>query len=183
MFEEKLPIKLRPYSGVIYFMVVLICAHFLWKITVRGDETDTVIRFLGLNLSAPFNFMASHVATATTKLLQFFGSDIQQLDNNVLRHANGVSVRIVWSCTGLKQAYIFVCIIAFYAGNLKKKLWYIPLGLLVVYLVNIVRISAITALVESFPDQFVMLHEYLFKYLFYAILFGMWVIWDEKIAD
>lgn len=183
MFAEKLPEKLRPYSGVIYFMVVLVCAHFFWKFTVRGDETDTVVTFLGINLSAAFNFMAAHVATFTTKLLQFFGSDIQQFDNNVLRHANGVGVRIVWSCTGLKQAYIFICLIAFYVGNLKKKFWYIPLGLLVVYLVNIVRISAITALVEPFPAQFELLHEYLFKYLFYVVLFGLWVLWDEKVAN
>ncbi|MFZ4581612.1 MAG: exosortase/archaeosortase family protein [Paludibacter sp.] len=181
MFEEKLPQKLRPYSGVIYFMVVLVCAHFFWKFTVRGDETDTIVTFFGLNLSAPFNFMATHVATTTAKLLQLFGSEVQLLDSNVLRHTNGVAVRIVWSCTGLKQAYIFVCLIGFYSGNVKQKVWFIPLGLLLVYVINIMRISAITALVESFPAQFELLHEYFFKYLFYAILFGMWVLWEEKI--
>jgi len=178
-----LPEKLRPYSGVIYFMVVLVCAHFFWKFTVRGDETDTIVTFFGLNLSTPFNFMAAHVANTTANILQFFGSDIQLLDNNVLRHANGVAVRIVWSCTGLKQAYIFVCLIAFYAGNIKQKMWYIPLGLLLVYLINIFRIAAITALVESYPAQFELLHEHLFKYLFYVILFGMWVLWEEKIKN
>ena len=182
MFAEKLPEKLRPYSGVIYFMVVLVCAHFFWKITVRGDETDTIVTFLGLNLSVPFNFMATHVANVTTSLLQFLGYDIQQFEHNVLRHANGVAVRIVWSCTGLKQAYIFVCLIAFYSGNLKKKLWYIAGSMVIIYLINIVRISAITALVQAYPNQFELLHEYIFKYLFYIILFGMWVLWDEKIA-
>ncbi len=182
MFAEKLPEKLRPYSGVIYFMVVLVCAHFFWKITVRGDETDTIITFLGLNISGPFNFMAAHVANATTSVLQFWGYEIQEFNNNVLRHENGVAVRIVWSCTGLKQAYIFICLIAFYNGNLKKKFWYITGGLLVVYTVNILRISAITALVGAYPNQFELLHEYIFKYLFYIILFAMWVLWDEKIV-
>lgn len=182
MFAEKLPKKLRPYSGVIYFMVVLVCAHFFWKITVRGDETDTIVTFFGLNISAPFNFMAAHVAKMTAIVLQFWGFDLQQFDNNVLRHENGVAVRIVWSCTGLKQAYIFVCLIAFYNRNLNRKLWYIPIGLLVIYLVNILRIAAITALVKIYPEYFELLHEYIFKYLFYVILFGMWVLWDERIV-
>ena len=158
------------------------CAHFFWKITVRGDETDTIVSFLGLNISGPFNLMAAHVADATACVLQFGGYEIQQFANNVLRHENGVAVRIVWSCTGLKQAYIFICLIAFYSGYLKKKLWFISAGLVVVYIVNILRISAITALVEAYPNQFELLHEYVFKYLFYVILFGMWVLWDEKIA-
>jgi exosortase/archaeosortase family protein len=73
-------------------------------------------------------------------------------------------------------------LIAFYNGNLKKKFWYITGGLLVVYTVNILRISAITALVGAYPNQFELLHEYIFKYLFYIILFAMWVLWDEKIV-
>jgi len=182
MFAEKLPEKLRPYSGIIYFLLVLVCAHFFWKITVKGDETDTIVTFLGMNISAPFNFMAAHVAKATAWLLQLFGSDILKCDQNLLRYENGVGVRIVWSCSGLKQAYIFVCIIAFYSGNFKKKLAYIAVGLVVVYLVNILRISAITALVKFYPAQFELMHEYIFKYLFYLILFGMWVLWDEKIS-
>lgn len=182
MFAEKLPEKLRPYSRVIYFMVVLVCAHFFWKITVRGDDTDTIVTFLGINISSPFNFMATHVATITAKILQFFGYDILLFSNNVLRHENGVGVRIVWSCTGLKQAYIFVCLIAFYRVNFKKRLWYILAGLLVIYVVNILRISAITALIAAYPNQFELLHKHIFKYLFYLILFGMWVLWDEKVA-
>jgi len=183
MFAEKLPEKLRPYAGVIYFMVVLVCAHFFWKLTVHGDDTDTIVTFLGWNISVPFNFMASQVANATFKILQLFGFDINMFDNNVLRHVNGVAVRIVWSCTGLKQAYIFVCIIAFYSGQYKRKLWYIAAGLVVIYIVNILRIAAITALVKPFPEQFELFHEYIFKYLFYVILFGMWVLWDEKIKN
>jgi exosortase/archaeosortase family protein len=113
--------------------------------------------------------------------LHFVGSGAQLIDHNVIRHENGVAVRIVWSCTGLKQAYIFFCIIAFYSGNLKQKIWFIPLGLLLIYIVNILRITAITALIEPFPEYFDLLHEHLFKYLFYIIMFGMWVFWEEKV--
>ena len=178
----KLPAALVPYSGVIYFVVILMVSHFVWKLTVLGDESDLVVTFAGYDISAPFNFMASHVARATYSCLHFIGSDIRLEPWNVLRYPNDVAVRIVWSCTALKQAYIFICIIAFYKGPFLKKMWFIPAGLIVVYAFNIFRISAITFLIEKHPDWFGFLHEHLFKYMYYAVIFGMWVYWEERVC-
>lgn len=174
--------KLSPYSGVLYFVIILIVSHFFWKFTVLGDDSDNRVTFFGLNLSGLFIFMSAHVAEATTALLHFFGINAQLEPFNIIRHDNGQAVRIVWSCTGLKQAYIFTCIIAFYRGSTLHKLWFIPTGLLVVYAFNIMRIAMISAITRNHPDWFDFLHEELFKYLFYAVIFGMWVFWEEKIV-
>lgn len=174
--------KLSPYSGVLYFVILLIVSHFFWKFTVLGDDSDNRVTFFGLNLSGLFIFMSAHVAEATTALLHFFGINAQLEPFNIIRHDNGQAVRIVWSCTGLKQAYIFMCIIAFYRGSTLHKLWFIPTGLLVVYAFNIMRIAMISAITRNHPDWFDFLHEELFKYLFYAVIFGMWFFWEEKIV-
>lgn len=170
---------LAPYSGVIYFVLILAGSHFFWKFTMLGDESDNFVSFFGINLSAIFQFGADHVAEATTAVLNFFGINAQLEPFNVIRHDNGQAVRVVWSCTGFKQAYIFVCIIAFYEGPLLKKLWYIPAGLVVVYAFNIFRIAVISAITKLQPDWFYFLHEHLFKYMYYAVIFGMWVYWEE----
>ena len=172
----------EPYKGVIYFIVILLVSHFTWKYTVLGDDSDKAVTFLNYDISSPFNALSDNVAKVCATTLNFFGSDVALLPHNVLRYENGVSVRIIWACSGLKQAYIFFCIIAFYRGPWKKKLWYVPLGLLIVYLFNIFRITAIVALIEHHPTWFDFLHEELFKYLFYAVIFGMWVYWEERIA-
>lgn len=178
----KIPESIEPYSGIIYFVVLLMLSHFFWKFTVLGDETETVVTFFGMNISAPFNLMADHVAKVTTRMLEIMGYSISLSADNVVRHDNNVAVHVVWACTGLKQAYIFVCIIAFYRGTLKNKLWFIPLGLLVVYLFNIFRIVVITALIKENPEWFYILHEHVFKYLFYVIIFGMWILWEEVVS-
>ena len=178
----KIPESIEPYSGIIYFVVLLMLSHFFWKFTVLGDETETVVTFFGMNISAPFNLMADHVAKVTTRMLEIMGYSISLSADNVVRHDNNVAVHVVWACTGLKQAYIFVCIIAFYRGTLKNKLWFIPLGLLVVYLFNIFRIVSITALIKEHPEWFYILHEHVFKYLFYVIIFGMWIFWEEVVS-
>jgi exosortase/archaeosortase family protein len=126
--------------------------------------------------------MAHHVASVSELILNAIGFDVSMDMRNVIRHNNGYSVQIIWACTGLKQSYIYFCIIAFYRGPWVKKLWYIPLGLLVVYLFNIFRITFIVAVIRDFPHWFHFLHLYLFKYMFYIVIFGLWVIWEEKIA-
>ena len=88
-------------------------------------------------------------------------------------------IDIVWSCSGFKQAYIFFTVIAFYAGKHIHKLWYIPLGLVVVYVFNVFRIALITYLLRDNLGWFDVLHEGS-KYVFYAIIFLIWVIWAEK---
>jgi exosortase/archaeosortase family protein len=179
----KLPIKLEPYSGIIGFVIILTVSNIFWKYNVLGDESNTLVSFWGLNISAPFILMARHVAVTVSSILHLLGWNVVLDSTNFVRHENGNSVQIIWACTGLKQAYIYFCIITFSRGLWLKKLWYIPLGLLVVYLFNIFRITFIVACINQHPNWFEFLHLYFFKYLFYGIIFGMWVLWEEKIVE
>ena len=177
----KLPEKLKPYEGVIYFVVILLVSHFLWKFTVTGDESGDLVTFFGLNISQPFIFMSRHTAGIVHSILNFLGYHTTLSSGNIIRHDQSLNaVQIVWACTALKQAYIFFCIIAFYRGPWQHKLWYIPLGLIGVYVFNIFRISFITAIVDQHPQSFDLWHEHILKYAFYGMIFILWVIWEEK---
>ncbi len=169
-------------SGVLYFIVILLASHFFWKFFVTGDENGEVVKFFGLDITYPFAVMAEHVAALTHKVLNLLGYETSLYPNNVVRHNTGSysAVWVVWSCSGIKQAYIFFCIIAFYKGPWKHKLWYIPMGLLFIYLFNNFRIIFITAIIEKHPAQFELWHEYIMKYAFYGMIFLLWVIWNEK---
>lgn len=181
----RFPEKLESLKGIILFFVILFVANVFWKYNVLGDEStgaDSMVTFWGLDISAPFNAMTLHVARVTAAVLHFFGSKVTLTGDNMLHYSNGNSVFIIWACTGIKQAYICFCILAFSRGPWSKKAWYIPLCLLVVYLFNIFRIAIIAACVESHPDWFDFLHLYFFKYIFYGVIFLMWVFWEEKIV-
>lgn len=179
----KLPEKLAPYRGVIGFAVILTISNLFWKYNVLGDESNTQVTFWGLDISETFIFMAKHIAQVTATILHFLGWNVSLDSTNMVRHETGNSAQIIWACSGLKQAYIYFCIIAFSRGPWLKKLWYIPLGLLIVYLFNIFRITVIVACIDQHPNWFEFLHLYFFKYLFYGVIFGMWVFWEEKIVQ
>jgi exosortase/archaeosortase family protein len=181
----KLPQKLEPYRGVILFAIILMASNFFWKYNIKGDEDqglNSLVTCWGINITPPFVWMAKHVALVTQLILQTLGFNISLNPDNILRYPNGNGVQLIWACTALKQAFIFICIIAFNRGSWKKKIWFIPLGLLVVYLFNIFRISVIAGCMENHPNWFEFLHLYALKYIFYGIIFLMWVFWEEKIA-
>ncbi len=181
MSKLKLHRLLVPMRGIIYFFIILLVAHFFWKFTMLGDESNEVVTFFGLDLSAGFNAMVVHLTEMVYKALVWLGYDVEIVGNNIIRHDNGAAVRIVWACTGYKQAYIFTAIILFYKGPFLRKLWYIPAGLVVVYLFNIFRMVMIIAAIRKNPDSFEFLHEGVYKYMFYGVIFLMWVLWEEKL--
>jgi exosortase/archaeosortase family protein len=170
MAKLKLPGKLDSMHGIIYFFVILLVAHFFWKYTMLGDESNEAVTFFGIDLSAGFNAMVVHLTGMVYKVLVWLGYDVEIVGNSIIRHDNGAAVRIIWACTGYKQAYIFATIILFYKGPFLRKLWYIPAGLVVVYLFNIFRMVMIIAAIRKNPESFDFLHEGLYKYMFYGII-------------
>lgn len=172
--------KYGKFEGIFRFVVVLLAAHFFWKFTVVGDENGAAaITFFGANISAPFDWMSLHIAEMSHMVLGWFGMDTYLFNTSVIHPSNNHGCRIIWACTGLKQAFIFTMILLFSRGIWYHKLWYILLGLVAVYFVNLVRIILIVAAMRDYSEYFHLLHEHIFKYLFYVIIFMIWVLWED----
>lgn len=173
--------KVEPVRSVLVFLLVLFVANFIWKLSIDGDDTDKqVILFGSIDLTSFFDFFVRKTTDQVRAVVSFLGFNVHHTSYNDVRFYNENYVRIVWGCTAIKQSFIFLCIMLFTPGPCKSKLWYVPLGLILVYAFNVFRISAIALSVEQYPQYFKFLHEGLFKYLFYAFIFLIWVIWEEK---
>lgn len=166
---------------VAIFVATLLIANCLWKFTITGDEADTAVVWLGIDITAPFDFLARHITSEVYWLISLF-RDTCVLDSPTSYHfVSGVGTRIVWSCTPLKQSFIWLCLLLTTRGGWKNKLWFIPLGLVCVYLFNLIRIVSISLLTEFHPEWFNLLHTYVFKYLFYGMMFLLWVLFINKL--
>ena len=171
-------------------MVTLLAANYFWKFTVSGDENGDLVTWFGVDITAPFEFMACHIASVVYWLVSLFRDTAFMTDPHTIHFTSGSGTTIIWGCTALKQSFIWFWLIAtvrpwnFQLSTINfqlSKLWYIPLGWLCCYLFNILRIFLIALFIEHHPEWFHLLHDYIFKYLFYAMLFGLWVIFVEKI--
>jgi exosortase/archaeosortase family protein len=189
---------LRPYKDVIIFMLTLFAVNYFWKFTVKGDEYGNMVTWFGLDVTAPFEFMACHVASAVYWLVSLFRDNVELIDQHIIRYDNGVGTTIVWGCSGLKQMFIWTFLILtvrdvrkadkakspitnHQSSLLLRKLCYIPFGWICCHAFNILRIFLITLMIENHPTWFHPLHDYVFKYAFYGMLFLLWVVFIEKI--
>ncbi len=179
---QKYQEALRPYADILRFIVALFAANYFWKYTVLGDEVGTMVTWFGLDITAPFDFMAHHIASVVYWLISLTNEHAHLIDPNVIRFDTGTGTCIVWSCTALKQSFIFIVIMLVARGPFKHKLWFIPLGLVCAYAFNILRITLIAMAIEHHPEWFDFLHEQLFKYLFYGMLFLLWLWWIHRIV-
>ena len=196
---------IRPYKDVLIFMVTLLVTNYFWKFTVTGDESGGQVTWFGLDITAPFVFMAEHISNVVYHLVALLRDTVHLNNYTNIRYDSGYGVSIVWGCTALKQSFIWLCLMLTVAPAVSnqqsaisnqqsaiinhklqirslwlRKLWFIPLGWLCCYGFNIFRIFVIALLMEHHPAWFGMLHTG-FKYLFYAMLFGLWVWFVEKI--
>lgn len=173
--------KLGIYQGIVLFLIVMFASNFFWKITVTGDENSLYASFLGIDLSVIFAGMCYHLASVVHTLLDWLGVNTYLYETSIY-HPNGEGVRIVWGCNGIKQSFIFTMIMTFAHGPLKHKLWFIPLGLFCVYLINIARLLFLTYIIRDYPHTFEFWHSGITKYLFYGLIFLIWMFWNDYLV-
>ncbi|HAQ70515.1 exosortase/archaeosortase family protein [Salibacteraceae bacterium] len=87
-------------------------------------------------------------------------------------------------CNGLTLFALFTGFIIAYPGPLKKKLWFIPAGIIVIHIINILRIVSLSLIVFYFPDPAVLdfNHTYTFTLLVYGFVFLLWYLWALKLS-
>ena len=173
--------KLGVYQGIVLFLIVMFASNFFWKLTVNGDENGLEASFLCFDLSVVFANLCHHLAEVVHLGLNRLGITTYLYDTTVY-HPNGEGVRIVWGCNGVKQSFIFTMIMLFARGPLKHKLWFIPLGLFCVYLINVSRLLLLTYIVRDNPDAFDFWHSGVTKYGFYGLIFLIWVLWNDYLV-
>ena len=172
---------LKPYTDIILFVVALLVANYFWKFTVLGDEGGIQVTWFGLDITRPFDWMAHHISSIVYWIISLTNEQVHFIEPNLIHFDTGTGTRIVWSCTGLKQSFIWIVIMLIARGDWKHKLWFIPFGLVCAYLFNILRITLIAIAIEHHPEWFDMLHDYIFKYLFYGMLFLLWLWWTNTL--
>ena len=96
-----------------------------------------------------------------------------------------VNVVIAPLCASLKQWLHWLFLMLIFPGPWKHKVWYIPVGLVIIELTNVVRICGILLMQMQWPgpNTFHIAHDYVFKVFFYLVIFLMWVLWVEKFKN
>jgi exosortase/archaeosortase family protein len=168
---------LGPLVDVALFSIIIIFFHFLW-----WDFGLKSFLYHYASFEKMEQFMAEQVFLASSWFdLHVLGYDIKTIDTTIYFPKINGYITVNGSCSGLKQFYQWGVLMILFPGPWKQKLWYIPLGIFIIHLNNILRIVILSVIVVNWPSYWDFAHDWILRPFFYVIIFVLWVIWVEKI--
>lgn len=123
-------------------------------------------------------WLSVNIAAASAGLLRLLGFAASAGAGSPLLLMDGQPAVIVGApCDGLVLYALFAGFIVAFPGPVRPKLWYIPLGVLALYLLNILRVGAL-ALNQHYAHRSVDFnHHYTFSFVVYAFICLLWMRW------
>lgn len=175
------------YKSILYFLGLLFLFHFSWKIAIDGDMDSTCMYLFGKDITPGwFHTVCCWLTSAASGFIHLFPNtqDLITGDTSMKFPNGGITINIIWGCTGIKQLFIFCGIMIFYrCYPFRKyqwnKLWFILAGCILLTVYNVIRIGSIVMLTNGHPERFDSLHDGIFRYIYYTIIFLLWVMWEE----
>lgn len=127
------------------------------------------------------NWLSAQVAWAAALGLKCLGYESAAAGYRVL--VNGRETVLIGNpCNGMVLFGIFTGFIVALPGSFKRKLVFIPFGIAVIYLVNVIRVVALTLNHMYSYDTLKFNHHYTFTFAVYSCIFVLWVWWVKKWA-
>lgn len=154
-------------------------AWFLVKFNLLAIPLYTV---LYLNLSFPL--LQTFFATLSYNTIKIFGYNVTQ-DGFWLTTftENGVQkIEISWDSTGWKSMYALAAlVIATPISNFFRKLRFIPIGILMIFLINYLRITSTILISLKFGfHYFDIVHLFLWREGLILAVVAIWYLWFRK---
>ncbi|HCZ36805.1 MAG TPA: exosortase family protein XrtF [Cytophagales bacterium] len=95
---------------------------------------------------------------------------------------NRIALSVFEGCNSINVMIVFISFLFAFKGSWKKLAWFLPLGLVIIYVANLVRITALYYVAEYWRQYFYYIHKYMFTAVIYLIVFILWWWWIEKIS-
>ena len=172
--------QLESLKDVALFIIITLVIHFAWRTWANQLHYMPIKEFM---LSAQ-DWMANGVFGQSAWFVQhILGIELTLVqESNSMYFSNESYMYINRSCSGLKQIMQFVILMMVFPGPWKRKLWFIPLGIFIVHLTNLFRIIGLSVVLETVPQHWGFSHDYIFRPLFYVVIFFLWVWWVDKLS-
>jgi exosortase family protein XrtF len=125
--------------------------------------------------------MSGQLARASVGLLNGLGIDAQVEQHRLVCIQKQPAVWVGDPCNGVVLFALFTGFIIAFPGPGLRKLWFIPLGCGLIYLLNILRVGLLAVLQHWGPAGSVDFnHHYTFTFVVYGVIGALWVCWVKR---
>ncbi|HQQ82055.1 MAG: exosortase family protein XrtF [Cyclobacteriaceae bacterium] len=118
-------------------------------------------------------------------LLAFFEPDVRTSISTseplvLLSHTGGTVIRVFEGCNGINVMIVFLAFLAATGGQAKRLIKFSVIGLVIIHVTNLIRVSLLYLAALYQPLWFYYIHKYLFTAALYATVFLLWYIWIKN---
>jgi len=158
-----------------FFLIILLFFQLLWE---SFEEELSLIPFL-LILSDTIGKM---LLTITPELLNpLIKQDIVRSGAGLIL-PGGFTVSYFFYLSGIKQMCLVIILFLLVPGPWVKKVWYIPLNILMILLLVLIRFVMLTMHCLAYPEHMHLIQDLLFGPMFYFEILIMWLAWVLIVA-
>ena len=122
-----------------------------------------------------------NVALNIDNILNFLGIKSLIIDEDIIFLPNSVYLKIILECTGLYEMLILSSIILSYPTNIKNKLFGIIFGIVIIYILNMIRLVSLSFILVYYTDKFDFIDRYLWQVSLVIFISLTYVIWLKSI--
>jgi exosortase family protein XrtF len=127
------------------------------------------------------------VANQTTSVLQVFNNQSftnQHLTEPSIKifYNNKYVSRIIEGCNAVSVIILFIAFVVAFTGKFKNTLFFLIVGSIIIYVMNVFRIVLLTVALYHYPEYEHILHGVIFPLVIYGIVFLLWIIWVNKFS-
>ena len=140
--------------------------------------------YLKASVSGGFypDYFTNLVAHQSAAILDAFGYPSVLFDNHAragvyLTVKENYTVNIVEGCNSISVIILFVSFIIAFAEGFKKTFLFLLVGMVSIYIVNLVRISLLVIALYKYPQHQEVLHSVVFPAVIYGMVFLLWIAW------
>ncbi|MCF6366368.1 MAG: archaeosortase/exosortase family protein [Bacteroidales bacterium] len=160
-------------GGIISFVLIYVFYHILRKNDVIDDLYVDIL-----------NYYAKILLICSKFITELFGFEVVTFGKTVkiIDDFKASGVYLDRGCMGRNVMLGYAALIAVFPGKFLHKLWYIPMGLIVITFVNILRISGLAITAYCCPQYSDVNHYVIFKVVAWVVIFILWIIWFNNFS-
>ncbi len=169
--------RYKHLRDVFWFAVITLAIHYSYRFWANSLHYWPIQSWM----NDLHQVMVGWVFNQSTWAIQHILNIPLQLSGTIMYFDNGSWTSINSSCSGDKQILQFALLVLIYPGLWKRKLWFIPMGMVIIHFTNVLRIVLLGVVSVNKPELWHTAHNTVLRAMFYVVILILWIIWVERI--
>lgn len=157
------------------FLAVYFCGNLLYGLYIDSFK----------NAPDPITYLVTQQTSQVQNRLGMPSSiEVNDGKKSISMRQDGDGVINVFEgCNGVNVMIVFVAFMVAFGGSVKQMIWFVPLGLVIIHLFNLLRIILLYVAAQQNSQYFYYIHKYFFTAALYLVVIALWIIWVTKLNN